>query len=67
MSRRAYRGDGPAQWHITVATPDNDAVLFHGATSDPGELRALAVEARRLRPEALIWLRSPAGQVTAWA
>lgn len=66
MSRRRALGFGPARWHITVADADNSEVLFHGATPEPSEVEALAAEARRLRPEVLIWIRSPTGRVTPW-
>jgi hypothetical protein len=64
--RRTYPGIGPSQWHITVASADNSAVLWHGATADLSEIKALATEARRLRPEALIWIRAPSGRVSSW-
>jgi len=47
---------------ITVIAPDG-TVLFGGKTSDPDELDAVAREARKLRPIAKIFLRSPFGQV----
>jgi hypothetical protein len=66
MSRRAHRRFGTAKWHITVATSDNTEVLFHGTTPDRDEIEELCQAARELRPEALIWLRSPTGHVTSW-
>lgn len=51
MSRRAHRGGGPAKWHITIATPDNTEVLFHGATPDRDEIEELCQAARRPPPK----------------
>ena len=57
---------GPARWHITVASADNTELLFQGAPANQAEAEALAREARRLRPEARIWLHPPAGPVYHW-
>jgi len=62
--RRDYpAGEGPARWHVTVASADGLTMLWHGDPATQAEAEALAVAARRLRPEARIFVRSPLGRV----
>jgi hypothetical protein len=49
-------------WYITVIDPAQNRVLFAGKTSDETELRAVASEARRMRPQSEIFIRPPMGQ-----
>jgi hypothetical protein len=53
-------------WHLTVTIKDGEAILFHGSTEDFDELTATAREARRLYPEAEIWIWPPVGAVYPW-
>jgi len=67
VSRRRYPSAlSPAGWHVTVASADLGEVLWHGAPSSQAEAEALAAEARRLRPDARIMIRPPAGPLYDW-
>lgn len=59
-------GLAPAGWHVTVASADLGEVLWHGMPSSQAEAEALAAEARRLRPDARIMIRPPAGPLYDW-
>lgn len=63
MSRSRHPGLGPARWHVTVASADAAELLWHGDPATRSEAEALAIEARRLRPEAVILIKPPAGHV----
>jgi hypothetical protein len=53
-------------WHLSIAIKDRSALLFRGSTNDFTELSATAREARRLYPEAEIWVRPPFGAIYLW-
>jgi hypothetical protein len=48
-------------WYITVIDPATQRVLFAGNSRDRTEIEAVAAEARRLRPQAQIFIRPPMG------
>ncbi len=50
------------QWYITVIDPATNTVLFAGNSQDVTEIKAVASEARRLRPHAQIFIQPPMGQ-----
>ena len=49
-------------WHLTVMS--RRVVLFTADTSSRREIEALAIEARRLRPDVKIFIRTPDGVTT---
>jgi len=50
------------KWYLTIIDPSTNTVLFAGNSEDETEIRAVASEARRLRPQAQIFVRPPMGQ-----
>jgi hypothetical protein len=50
-------------WHLTIIS--QGVVLFTASTRSRQEIEALAAEARRLRPDVKIFIRSPDGTVRA--
>ena len=48
-------------WRITVTDSAQERVLFVGNSKDRDEIEAVAAEAARLRPDAVIILSPPLG------
>lgn len=53
-------------WAITVIDPERQRVFFAGKSLDREEVYRVADEARRLRPQATIYVRPPIGELIEW-
>lgn len=62
--RRNPPGRRPG-WTISVLSPDGQRQIFHAATEDREEIKALATEARAHCLRYQIWITDPFGQVEA--
>lgn len=54
------------RWHISVFTADTRTLLFAGQAQNRAAAEQAAALARSLRPEAVIFLRSPNGEARMW-
>lgn len=51
-------------WKLTVLSPDERDVLFVGNTRVRAEIEACAAEAARMRPDCVVLVTSPFGEVS---
>ena len=54
------------KWRITINTPDDSRMIWHGVTGDKAEVEALAAEAHRHDPALKIWIGTPFGDLVAY-
>lgn len=55
------------KWRITINTPDDSRMIWHGVTKSQTEVEALAAEAHRHDPALKIWIGTPFGDLVAYA